>query len=156
MSLRLDPRLLPAVLGVQVPRVVIQGVTDHLTYNNAQLGAGHSVSNRADASMAGAHETIKARAHRQQLWLLCAKQVFNAFCLLFCSQAHCCPECCRYTVSNIMQPLAWMQLTRVCWAYISCHTCFRSAQLADPIEFGIHIWLTGLNLHICIWACRSL
>ena len=47
---------------LQVPRVVVQGVSNHLLHNNAQLMAGYSVSDRATQTIDDAHDTVKVKS----------------------------------------------------------------------------------------------
>ncbi|KAK9808392.1 hypothetical protein WJX73_010186 [Symbiochloris irregularis] len=46
--------------GSQVPTVVAEAVADHLLHNNAQLGAGYSVSNRSTQTVEDAHAVVEA------------------------------------------------------------------------------------------------
>ena len=39
--------------------MVVEGVSHHMLHNNAQLMAGYSVSERADQTVDGAHDTMK-------------------------------------------------------------------------------------------------
>ena len=50
-----------ALIYMQVPRVVVEGVSNHMLHNNAQLMAGYSVSNRATKTIDAAHSTMKVR-----------------------------------------------------------------------------------------------
>ena len=73
---------------VQVPACVADATRDHLLFNNAQLGAGHELSNRSTAVVQKAHDVIKVFTLRTEHWGRCAAwrpaaklQPSNAPCL---------------------------------------------------------------------------
>ena len=43
----------------QVPACVGDAVREHLLFNNAQLGAGHAISNRSTDAVTEAHDVVK-------------------------------------------------------------------------------------------------
>ena len=47
-------------MALQVPACVADAIRHHLLFNNAQLGAGHELSNRSTAVVEKAHDVIKA------------------------------------------------------------------------------------------------
>ena len=46
-------------MALQVPACVADAIRHHLLFNNAQLGAGHELSNRSTAVVEKAHDVIK-------------------------------------------------------------------------------------------------
>lgn len=64
-SERGNPIFMENAGGSQVPHMVAQGVSEHLLYNNAQLGAGYSVSSRADQTIQAAHDFVKTFVNAQ-------------------------------------------------------------------------------------------
>lgn len=57
---------------VQVPACVADAIRDHLLFNNAQLGAGHELSNRSTAVVQKAHDVIKVLTLSTEHWGRCA------------------------------------------------------------------------------------
>ncbi len=47
-------------MALQVPACVGDAIRHHLLFNNAQLGAGHELSNRSTAVVEKAHDVMKA------------------------------------------------------------------------------------------------
>lgn len=68
-------------IAFQVPACVADAIRHHLLFNNAQLGAGHELSNRSTAVVEKAHDVIKASTAQPSAWphmfTCCAVHLFD-------------------------------------------------------------------------------
>ena len=67
-------------IAFQVPACVADAIRHHLLFNNAQLGAGHELSNRSTAVVEKAHDVIKASTSPsawRHMFTCCALHIFD-------------------------------------------------------------------------------